>query len=328
MTQLFNSPPQWMRSAVLTQPGTIEIQEIAVPRPAAGEVLVRIEGCGVCASNLAVWEGKPWFNYPLESGAPGHEAYGWVESVGAGVDGFERGQRVAMLSSRAYSEFDVASESNLVALPEALDGMALPGEPLGCAMNIFHRAQIKRRDTVAIVGAGFLGILLTQLVAGIGARAIVLARKQSALDWATRFGASETVQMTDQAETVERVRELTAGGLCQVCLEVTGKQSPLNLAAELTAEHGRLVIAGYHQDGPREVNLQLWNWRGLDVINAHERDPQVYIRGMRAATEAILSGRLTPNPLLTHRLPLKSLGLALNMAMERPEGFMKAIVTP
>ena len=62
-------------------------------------------------------------------------------------------------------------------------------------------------------------------------------------------------------------------------IEAVGKQWPLDLAAELTREGGRLVIAGYHQDGPRQVNMQLWNWRGFDVANAHERDPQVAVRG-------------------------------------------------
>ena len=54
------------------------------------------------------------------------------------------------------------------------------------------------------------------------------------------------------------------------------------------------MIAGYHQDGPRQVNMQLWNWRGLDVINAHERDPAVYVQGIREAVEAVAAGRLDP----------------------------------
>jgi len=53
-------------------------------------------------------------------------------------------------------------------------------------------------------------------------------------------------------------------------IEAAGQQWPLDLATELTRERGRLIIAGYHQDGPRQINMQLWNWRGLDVINAHE----------------------------------------------------------
>jgi threonine dehydrogenase-like Zn-dependent dehydrogenase len=86
------------------------------------------------------------------------------------------------------------------------------------------------------------------------------------------------------------------------------------------------VIAGYHQDGLRQINLQLWNWRGLDVINAHERDPKIYLQGMREAIEAVASGRLNPAPLYTHRYPLTGLAEALNATRDRPDGFMKALI--
>ena len=87
------------------------------------------------------------------------------------------------------------------------------------------------------------------------------------------MGAAETIPMHDHWQIIERVRELTGGTFCDRVIEAVGKQWPLDLAAELTREGGRLVIAGYHQDGPRQVNMQLWNWRGFDVANAHERDP-------------------------------------------------------
>ena len=75
-------------------------------------------------------------------------------------------------------------------------------------------------------------------------------------------------------------------------IEATGQQRPLDLAAELTRVRGRLVIAGYHQDGPRSVNMQLWNWRGIDVINAHERDPEIYRRGMDEGVRLLAAGGL------------------------------------
>jgi threonine dehydrogenase-like Zn-dependent dehydrogenase len=95
----------------------------------------------------------------------------------------------------------------------------------------------------------------------------------------------------------------------------------------MTAERGRLVIAGYHQDGMRQVNVQLWNWRGLDVINAHERDPRMYIDGIREAVALMQQGVLDPAPLYTHTLPLDRLGDALELTRTRPDGFMKALVT-
>jgi threonine dehydrogenase-like Zn-dependent dehydrogenase len=74
--------------------------------------------------------------------------------------------------------------------------------------------------------------------------------------------------------------------------------------------------------------MQLWNWRGLDVVNAHERDPQVYLEGIRAAASAVARGDLDPSPLYTHTLPLGELGRALELLRERPDGFLKALVVP
>ena len=93
------------------------------------------------------------------------------------------------------------------------------------------------------------------------------------------MGAAELIPMDDYWRILEQVKALTGGRFCERVIEAVGKQWPLDLAGELTAEGGRLVIAGYHQDGPRQVNMQLWNWRGLDVINAHERDPAGLCRG-------------------------------------------------
>jgi threonine dehydrogenase-like Zn-dependent dehydrogenase len=140
------------------------------------------------------------------------------------------------------------------------------------------------------------------------------------------MGAVETVGMHDHGKIIERVRELTDGTFCDRVIEAVGKQWPLDLAAELTREAGRLIIAGYHQDGPRQVNMQLWNWRGFDVVNAHERDPDVALRGMRKAVAAIESGLIDPKLLITHRYPLERLGDALNATRDRPGNFVKAVV--
>jgi threonine dehydrogenase-like Zn-dependent dehydrogenase len=110
-------------------------------------------------------------------------------------------------------------------------------------------------------------------------------------------------------------------------IEAVGLQWPLDLGGELTAERGRLVIAGYHQDGPRQVNVQLWNWRGIDVVNAHERDPCVYAEGIAGAVDLMKAGVIDPAPLYTHRFGLDELGRALELTHTRPDGFVKALVT-
>ncbi|MBV9773296.1 MAG: alcohol dehydrogenase catalytic domain-containing protein, partial [Gemmatimonadetes bacterium] len=146
-----------MRAAVIAGPGEMRMEEVALPEPGAGEVRIRLEGCGVCASNLTPWGGAEWMKYPMDAGSPGHEGWGVVDALGEGVAGLTVGQRVAALSYRSYAEYDVAAADAVVPLPAALDGKPFPGEPLGCAMNIFRRSGIHEGQTVAIVGIGFLG---------------------------------------------------------------------------------------------------------------------------------------------------------------------------
>lgn len=316
-----------MRAAVVAAPGEIRIEDAPIPEPKSTEVRVRLEGCGVCASNLPPWEGREWFQYPMEPGALGHEGWGVIDKVGAGVTDLAVGQRVALLSNHAYAEYDVADQSAVVALPETLKNQPFPGEPLGCAVNIFRRSEISPGQTVAIVGIGFLGALLTRLATQRGAQVIAIARRPFAQEVARQRGAEHVLPMDDHWRIIEQVKALTDGAFCDVVIEAVGKQWPLDLSAELTRERGRLIIAGYHQDSLRSVNMQLWNWRGLDVINAHERDPQMYTGGIQRAVNAVAGGELDPTPLYTHTFPLGRLGDALNATRDRPEGFMKALVT-
>ena len=319
---------QVSRAAVIDAPGSARIDHVRLPEPAATQLRIRLEGSGVCASNLPVWEGREWFQYPQEPGAPGHEGWGVVDAVGDDVRGFAVGDRVAALTYHAYAEHDLAEHDAVVLLPPELRSVELPGEPLGCAMNIFARSDIRAGQTVAIAGIGCLGALLTQLASKAGARVIAISRRPFALEVARNCGAREAIAMDDHARIVERVMALTGGDGCERVIEAVGMQWPLDLAGELTRIRGKLIVAGYHQDGPRQVNMQLWNWRGLDVINAHERDPRAYLEGMRAAVSAVASGQLDPSPLYTHRFALDRLGSALEATRTRPDGFLKALVIP
>ena len=193
-------------------------------------------------------------------------------------------------------------------------------------MNIFHRSMIRSGQTVAVIGAGFLGNLLIQLARAEGAHVMAISRRDSARELAAACGADETIPMRDHAEIVGRVRELTGGRGVERVIECVGAQWPLDIANDIIAERGRLIIAGYHQDGPRQVNMQHWNWLGIDVVNAHERDPRQYVTGMQDAVDAVLAGRIDPAPLLTHTYAIDQLGRALDDVGERPEGFVKGTV--
>jgi threonine dehydrogenase-like Zn-dependent dehydrogenase len=279
-----------MRAGVIGGPGAARVADAPVAAPATDEVLVRTEGCGVCASNLPLWEGRSWFDYPLEPGAPGHEGWGVVEAVGDGVAEPAPGDRVAMINERAFAEYAVAPATHCVRIGDG----PFPGEPVACAVNIVRRADLEPGGRVAIVGVGFLGSLVALLC--------------------------------EQADVeVVRVRRDTAveGPFARV-IEAAGTQDALDRASALVGVRGRLIVAGYHQDGVRTVDMQSWNWRGIDVVNAHERDPLVYVDAMR---EGVASG-IDVEPLLTHRFPLERLGDAFEAARTRPEGFVKAWVAP
>ena len=191
-----------MRAAVLAGPGRVRVEAVAAPRPGSGQVRIRLEGCGVCASNLGPWAGPDWMRFPTEPGGLGHEGWGVVDAVGSGVEGLSEGDRVAALSYNAYAEHDVADAEAVVPLPPALDGQPFPGEPLGCAMNILRRSEIAAGQTVAVVGIGFLGAILTRLAADAGARVIAISRRSFSLDVARRMGAAHAIPMEDHGGIV------------------------------------------------------------------------------------------------------------------------------
>jgi len=315
-----------MRAAVITAPGEARVAEVPVPEPAAGEMVVKVEGCGVCASNIPLWEGRPWFKYPASPGSPGHEGWGRIYALGAGVTGFTEGDRVTFLSYNSYADFDKIPAAAAVKLPATLDALPFPGESVGCALNVFRRSDIEAGHRVAVIGAGFLGTILTALAAAQGAGVVAISRRQCSLDLARRYGAEQTILLDDHQRVIEQVREIAGEEGCDRVVEATGYQWPLDLAGELVRERGKIVIAGYHQDGPRQVNLQQWNWKGIDVINAHERDPRVYIQGMREGINAVESGIFAIKELLTHTFGLGELALAYETLTERPEGFIKGMI--
>src|SRR6185312_1870328 len=187
------------RAARFRQARCVEVEPVDLRSPEAQEALVRLEGCGVCGSNLPTWQGRPWFKYPLEPGNPGHEGWGVIEAAGAALSGFAVGDRVALLSSHAYAQHDFARAEALVKLPPQLAGKPFPGEPLACAVNIFRRSDIRAGQHVAIVGIGFLGAALTALAVRTGATVVALSRRQFALSKALELGAIAALPLNDPA---------------------------------------------------------------------------------------------------------------------------------
>jgi threonine dehydrogenase-like Zn-dependent dehydrogenase len=126
----------------------------------------------------------------------------------------------------------------------------------------------------------------------------------------------------------ESVAQLTDGRGVDVTIEATGTQPALSILGDVTRMSGTVTIAGYHQGEPRTLDLATLNWKAFRIVNAHFRDVNVIMRGMRAAGRLLASKRIAMEPLVTHRFPLERIGEAFATAVEKPEGFVKAVVRP
>jgi 2-desacetyl-2-hydroxyethyl bacteriochlorophyllide A dehydrogenase len=305
-----------MRVAVLNAPRQLEVVDEPVPEPRPGEVLLRVASCGVCASELDMWEGRAGIDYPR---FPGHEVSGTVERLGADVRDLAPGDPVAAwVTERGFAEYvtvraDYCFPAGSVPLDLAL------AEPLSCAANAVALAAPALGDDVVIVGAGFMGNLVQKLVQLAGARAVIVAdTRPDALERARALGATRTID----------VRGQSLDGLgADVTFEVTGVQAGLIAAGEATRMSGKLVIVGYHQGEPRAIPLGTWNWMAFQLVNAHFRDVATIMRGMRTGMRLLTSGRLTLDDLVTHRFALADVNEAFAVAVAKPPGFVKATVS-
>jgi threonine dehydrogenase-like Zn-dependent dehydrogenase len=258
-------------------------------------------------------------------GQPGHEAWGRIAAVGDKVRGIKEGDRVTMLSHQAFAEYDIAPAKFTVRLPEDLNGEPFPGKALARAMTVFSRSGIEAGQVVAIIGVGFLGAALTALAVQEGAEVIAISRRPFAQTIARRCGADHILPFADHKQLIAEVMNITGGTGCDCVIEATGAADPLNLAGELTRKRGRLIIAGNHQ-GPRCINMQLWNHRGFDVINAHEQEDAACLTALRSIVATAACGNLNLSPLYTHSFSLEELPTAMQLLAERPEGFLKSLI--
>jgi L-iditol 2-dehydrogenase len=313
-----------VRLAVLNAPQQIDVVDEPVREPAADEVLLRVASCGVCASELDMWQGKADVDYPR---FPGHEVSGTVERVGSQVESFAPGDPVAAwVTERGFAEYvpvkaDYCFPAGTVPLDLAL------AEPLACALNAVELAAPALGDDVVVIGAGFMGNLVQKLVQLKGPRHVIVAdTRPDALERAAQLGATRTVDVLSES-LVDVVREATGGAGADVSFEVTGAQAALVSLGDVTRMSGKVAIVGYHQGGMRELPLAAWNWMAFQIVNAHFRDIDTIMGGMRAGMRLLTSGRLALDDLVTHRFALDDVNAAFAVAVAKPVGFVKATVT-
>ena len=313
-----------MHIAVLCAPHQFDVIDAPMPQIEDDEVLVRVAYCGVCTSELDMWEGKAGDD--IFPHFPGHEVSGIVEQAGAEVQSLQPGDPVAVwVTERGFAQYVAVKAAYCLPAGDVPLDLAL-AEPLACAVNTVELANISLGDDVVFIGAGFMGHLVQKLVVMQGPRHLIVAdTRAAALARARQLGASHVVNVAC-ASLVEAVMELTDGRGADVSFEVTGVQAPLLVLGDVTRMSGKVVLVGYHQGGHREIPLAQWNYKAFQIVNAHFREEATIMRGMRIGMRLLTSGRLTLDGLVTHRYALQDIDQAFAVAHEKPIGFVKSTV--
>lgn len=318
-----------MRANFIVGPRKSEVREVDVMDPKPGQVQIKIKACGVCASDF-----EPWLNpHANEDGAAvamGHEPAGIVTAVGEGVTRFKEGDRVASMSGPSYAEYCTVDADTVVHLPDEVPFEIGIVEPPGCIVAELTRVPLALGEPVAVIGSGFMGLLLLQLIRAKGVGKVVCVDvSEEALGNAKRFGADEVYFPGDLPnEYLCTEWDLMWETGFHKVLEVTGKQPGIDLAIKMTRAHGFLAAFGYHQDKLRMIDMKMTGWKAMTLHNAHERRLSAMNHGMAVSADMIRRGTLDMQSMVTHKFALNQLDEAFTMMMEKPKGYIKSIIVP
>jgi L-iditol 2-dehydrogenase len=344
--------PERMRVARLHAWGDVRIEDVPVPRPGPGEIIVRIEACGVCGSDALVWY--------VERKAPvvlGHEPAGVVAAVGAGVAGVREGDRVfvhhhapcgrcaecrralwsncaawkaGQLEPGGFAEYvrvgagSVAQDT--LRLPDALSmDEATFIEPVACCVRALRRqGRLEPGDAVLVVGLGAMGQVLVQLARSHGA-AIVLGtdflEPRRAL--ALRQGADAAFDPA-AGGTAAAVRAATGGRGADVVVVTPGTEAAIAAGIDAAAPGARVVcFTPLPADRRLHVPAGSLYFREVTLTHSYSCGPDE----TRAALELLTDGRLDVAPLVTHRTGLDGVAAALERARGKGDG-LKTIIHP
>jgi 2-desacetyl-2-hydroxyethyl bacteriochlorophyllide A dehydrogenase len=314
-----------MRSAVLYGPHDFRIEEFQTPEYSADECLIRVKACGVCHSEQHQWQHKiPGLEYPRRIG---HEVSGEVINVGSKIKDYKAGDRVAVwIDSNGYSDEVVVGADRIFKISSNISFEEALAEPIGCTTNGILRTNIQLGDKVALVGTGFMGLILLQQIKLQGASLVIaIDLRDDMLELASQLGADATINPSNE-NVVERINELTGNKKVDVSFEVGGSQATLNLAADICRMEGKLVIFGYHPGERKIIDLGYWNWMAFNIINAHFRNIHTILHGSGLGIELLNEGKINMKKLVTHTFPFERIEEAFSLAEKKPKGFVKSVI--
>lgn len=329
-----------MKALSILEPGKSSVEEMERPTPTADEVLIRVELCGVCGTDVHIFRGEYIGSYPI---TPGHEFAGTVEAVGPGVASLAPGDRVAVepnlscgkceacLNNRqnfcenwqgvgvtlpgGMAEYAVAPEAALFRIGELPFETAAFMEPLSCVLHGVNKLRLAPGADVALLGAGPIGLQLMRTLRALGAGKIVVAdRNEERLAFARRDGAVATYS---DAAALPKDR-------FDVVVEATGVPTLVPGALRSARPGGEVLLFGVSPQGlTAEVEPFTVFRKGLSIHGSYTS-----LRNSYQALELLAEGRVAVADLVTHRLPLEQFEEGVSLLEEGRESVMKVMMVP
>jgi 2-desacetyl-2-hydroxyethyl bacteriochlorophyllide A dehydrogenase len=329
-----------MKAAVYHGPRDIRVEDVSPPNIAFDEVLVRVQACGICGSDLHMYRLGMFevLGRPIENGRiMGHELSGELVQLGRSVEGFRVGDRITCVGRGGFAEYAAVSvsERSPHKLPDNIsfeEGATL--EPLATSLHAVGLAQPARDETIVVLGVGIIGLGCVQAIrATVDCRIIAVDASAKRLQMAQQLGADATVNLTE-AEPVEAVIQLTGGarpveafgargGNADVVIDAAGASASPNQGLTMLKQlYGRMVFVALFEGQPeldfnqvvrKHVTLQgSWAWTGDDY---------------RQAIALVENGRVDRKPLISHALPLDKAPEAFAI-QDRPDAAIKVLLKP
>lgn len=336
-----------MKAAVLEALNDLRVKEIPTPEPGLGEVLVKVHAASICGSDVRIFRyGNPRVKPPQ---VIGHEAAGEVVAVGAGVEKFRVGQRVAIgadvpcgacdwcqngLGNNCEINYAIGYQfpgvfaeyvllnaitvqfGPVTPLPDSVTyEQAALAEPLGCAINGLELVNLHLGQSVVLIGAGPIGCLMIDLARIMGAsQVIVIQRSRRRLELAQQWGADHYLA-AEEVDPVEEVKRLTNGRGADVVITTCGSVEAHEQAIEMVAHRGYVNLFGGLPKGTRNLSVpsNTIHYKECFVTGSHGCVP----RHHRLAVDLIARGAVRVEPAITHRFPLDEAVEALRVNEQR-----------
>lgn len=356
-----------MRAALFYGGPDIRVQELPIPEPGPGEILVRVRAAGICGSDLHGYRGaRPSQRRADGSTAgrqSGHELAGEIAGLGQGVAGPAVGQRVGIEpehlvgcghcpscvrgdthlcperglrhgerhGSHGFSEYDVCLARNVHPLPDRVSTEAAAIlDCYGCAVHAVHRAPITPYATVAVLGTGAIGMNVGQVARASGARRIIMVgTRDEPLAIARAAGAADETIANSAVDPVHAVLDLTNGEGADVVFETVGGSAPtLGQAVYMARRGGTVCILGIFTQ-PQELDTRAAYGKELTITWSNSYSTWNGLSEYEIALDLLASGRVHAEPLITHHYRLDQIDEAFAAAADKKSsGAIKVLVHP